>query len=270
MAATGAIAARPRKRTWLDLESGPAPSRSAVLGVRIVFAIVVIAIWEAISASGLFFGDVVPSLVKILASMWRLLIQDAFWTNLQVTALEILVALGIGAAAGIACGIILGANGFLRKAYEPFMYYFSPTPRIILFPIMIMWFGIGVESKVALGALSSFFPIALSTSAGMALIDKVLIRVGRSFRASAWQMATKIYLPAMRVPVLTGIRLGFGLAMITVLLAETKLSNKGLGYLVMQFYQRFDMPTLYALLIVLFLIAGAGNALIGRFERASR
>ena len=268
MAATGTVTAR--KAAWLDLDAVAAPSRAAVAGVRVAVACGIIGIWEALSASGLFFGDVVPSLAKIIPAMLGLLGQDVFWTNLQATAWETVAALAIGAVAGVACGITLGANEFLRKAYEPFLYYFSPTPRIILFPIMIMWFGIGIESKIALGALASFFPIALSTAAGMRGIERVLIRVGRSFRASGWQMATKIYLPAMRVPVLTGVRLGFGGGLITVLLAETKLSNKGLGYLVMQYYQRFDMATLYGLLIILFLLAGVSNALIGRWERAGR
>ena len=80
-------------------------------------------------------------------------------------------------------------------------------------------------------------------------------------------MAVKIYLPAMRVPILNGIRLGMGTAIITVLLGETKLSNQGLGYLIMQIYTRFDMPGLYALLITVFIIAGAVNALIGHFAR---
>ena len=263
MAATPAIGAPRASIASAERE----PSRGAVLAVRVGVVIVALAIWEAISRSGLFFGDVVPSLVKITGGFGKLLALDAFWFNLGVTLLETAVALGIGAAAGIVCGIALGANRFLQRAYEPFIYYLSPTPRIILFPIMIMWFGIGPESKVALGALSSFFPVALSTAAGMGQIEQVLIRVGRSFRATGWQMATKIYLPAMRAPVLNGLRLGFGLAIITVLLAETKLSNKGLGYLVMQFYTRFDMPTLYALLIVLFGLAGLGNALIGAAAR---
>jgi len=187
-----------------------------------------------------------------------------------VTLLEAAAALCIGTFAGVVIGILLGANRFLGAAFEPYLYYFSPTPRIILFPIMIMWFGVGLASKIALGALASFFAVALSTAAGMRQIDKVIIRVGRSFRATPWQMATKIYLPAMRIPVLTGIRLGLGNALITVLLAETKLSNQGLGYMVNTIYQRFDIPTLYALLIIVFIIAGACNAVLGYVARRAR
>jgi NitT/TauT family transport system permease protein len=135
---------------------------------------------------------------------------------------------------------------------------------------MIMWFGVGPGSKVALGALSSFFPVAISAAGGMREIDKVLIRVGKSFRASTWQMATKIYLPAMRPPVVNGLRLGLGLAIIGTLLAETKLSNRGLGYLIIQAYATFDMPRMYALLITLFVLAIGANALVGRLGESRR
>jgi NitT/TauT family transport system permease protein len=244
-----------------------APAPRDVLALRIVVALVILGGWEAMARSGLFYGEVVPSLLKIGASLVKLLSEAVFWRNLQVTTLETMMALAIGAGAGITIGILLGANRFLMRAFEPYVYYLSPTPRIILFPVMIMWFGVGPASKIALGALSAFFAIALSTAAGMRQIDPILIRVGRSFRASSWQMAMKIYLPAMRVPILNGLRLGMGTAIITVLLGETKLSNQGLGYLIMQIYTRFDMPGLYALLITIFVIAGAVNALIGYFAR---
>src|ERR1700675_397881 len=129
---------------------------------------------------------------------------------------------------------------------------------------MIMWFGTGWGSKVAMGGVSCFFPIALNVAAGMRQIDKVLIRVGKSFRANPWQMATKIYLPAMRHPVINGLRLGLGVALIGTLLAETKMSNRGIGFLVIQAYSVFDMPRMYAMLIVLFVLAIGANAIVGR------
>ena len=205
-----------------------------------------------------------PVVWAIGASIGKLLATPAFWSNLQVTAWEVFLSLAIGSSLGIAVGIILGANKFLSAAFEPYVYYIAPTPRIIFFPVMIMWFGVGIASKIALGALSCFFTVALSTAGGMRTIDKTLIRVGHSFRATAWQMGTKIYLPAMRVPVLNGIRLGFGTATVTALLAETKLSNQGLGFMIMQIYARFDMPSLYGLLIIVFVIAGVGNLILGK------
>jgi len=243
---------RLRRDAWL--------LRAAIVGTLLVA-------WEALAASGLLFRDVVPSLAAIGAALGRLLTNADFYGNLGATAVEIGVAMLIGTLLGLAAGITLGANRFLSRAFESLVLYLGPTPKIIFFPVMIMWFGVGAGSKIAMGVVSCFFPVAISAAAGMREIDAVLIRVGRSFRASTWEMVTKIYLPAMRAPILNGIRLGLGVAIIGTLLAETKLSNRGLGYLVIQAYATFDMPRMYALLIVLFVLSIGINALIGRMGR---
>ncbi len=232
---------------------------------RIAIVAVVLVAWEALADSGLLFRDVVPSLVTIAKALLHLLGSADFYANLGVTALEIGLALVIGGLSGLAVGILLGASRFFSRAYEAFIYYLGPTPKIIFFPVMIMWFGVGPGSKIAMGVVSCFFPVAISAAAGMRQIDRVLISVGRSFRATAWQMVTKIYLPAMRAPIVNGVRLGLGVAIIGTLLAETKLSNRGVGYLIIQAYATFDMPRMYALLILLFVLSIGANTVIGHF-----
>jgi NitT/TauT family transport system permease protein len=241
-----------------------APSGNAVMLVRAAIIVAVLAAWEAVADSGLLYRDVVPSLFVIGRALVAVLADPTFYRHLGVTAGEIAAALAIGGLSGLAVGIALGGSRFLGRAFEPYLYYLGPTPKIIFFPIMIMWFGVGPGSKVAMGTLSCFFPVALSAAAGMRAIDPVLVRVGRSFRAGLWQMVTKIYLPAMRFSVVNGVRLGLGVALIGTLLAETKISNQGVGFLIINAYQTFDMPRLYALLIILFVVSIGVNALIGR------
>jgi ABC-type nitrate/sulfonate/bicarbonate transport system permease component len=238
---------------------------SPVTGLRLVIVVAALAAWEALAASGLLYRDVVPSLGAIAASLYRTLADAAFYEHLGTTFYEIALALAFGGLSGLVVGIALGGSRLLRRAYEPMLYYLGPCPKIIFFPLMIMWFGVGPASKVAMGAISCFFPVALNAAGGMRQIDEVLIRVGRSFRANTWQMVTKIYLPAMRHPIINGVRLGLGVALIGTLLAETKLSNRGIGFLVIQAYSLFNMPQMYSLLIVLFVIAIGANALIGHF-----
>lgn len=267
----------------LNLPAAAKPWLEPVTALRIAIVIVTLLLWEAIARSGLLYRDVVPSLAAIGDATWRLLaIPDSqspilsfpltdfelplpsFYWHLWVTSSEVGIALAIGGLSGLLAGLVLGGNRVLSKSFEPYLYYLGPTPKIIFFPVMIMWFGVGPGSKIAMGAISCFFPIALSTAAGMRQIDKVLIRVGQSFRANAWQMAMKIYLPAMRHPTINGVRLGLGVAIIGTLLAETKLSNRGVGFLIIQAYSLFDMPRMYAMLIVLFVVAIGANALVGR------
>lgn len=245
--------------------------RRDVFLVRFAIIAVVLVAWEALARSGLLYRDVVPSLVAIAAALAGLLARADFYANLSVTAAEVGAGLAIGGSAGLATGLVLGGSRFASRAFEAYVYYLAPTPKIIFFPVMIMLFGVGIGSKVAMAALSCFFPVALSVAAGMRGVDAVLVRVGRSFRATTLQMVTKIYLPAMRAPIINGVRLGFGVAVIGTLLAETKLSNQGLGFLVIQAYTLFNMPQMYALLIIIFTVAIGANTLLARLagEQAS-
>ena len=278
-----------------------APLLSPVTVLRIAIIVVVVVLWEtaafiagilsqidpSFASLGLILGKVTPSLIVIGRSLLELLGHadlkwpvsfggsayelwiPAFYWHLYVTLAEVTTATLIGGFAGLIAGLALGANPFLSGAFERYLYYLGPTPKIVFFPIMIMWFGVGPESKVAMGTVSCFFPIALSVAAGMRQIDGVLIRVGMSFRLNTWQMVTKIYLPAMREPIVNGVRLGIGVALIGTLLAETKLSNRGLGFMIIDAYNTFDMPRMYAVLAVLFVIAIGVNTLVGRASRRS-
>jgi len=238
-----------------------------VTALRIGIIVAVLGSWELVAASGLLYRDVVPSLAKIAGALYWTLIDPTFYFHLATTGYEIGIALVIGGLSGLAVGIALGASPLLARAYEAYLYYLGPTPKIIFFPVMIMWFGVGPESKIAMGTVSCFFPIVLSAAAGMRQIEGVLIRVGLSFRLNTWQMVTKIYLPAMREPIVNGVRLGMGVAMIGTLLAETKLSNKGVGFMIIDAYNTFDMPRMYAVLLTLFVIAIGANTLVGRASR---
>ncbi len=244
-----------------------AGNRRAVLLTRLFAALLLLALWQGLACSGLLFRDVVPGVPQITSALLRTLADPEFWSNLGVTGSEFLIAVGIGGLAGLVCGFGLGASKFLACAYENWVYWLAPTPKIIFFPVLLMMFGAGPQSKVAMGVLSSFFPVAISVAAGIRGVDPVLVRVGRSLRASPWQLATKIYLPAVRGSVLNGLRLGFGVAGIGVLLAETKLSRAGLGFMLTDAYRRFDMPQMYALLLLVVLLIAGLNAALARLAR---
>lgn len=252
--------------TALAAPHSPAHNEArAVLLTRLAIIGTILLLWEAMAQSGLLYRDVVPSLTRILRELGLILLDQRFYADLSVTAGEVALATLIGGGAGILTGMALGRSRFLQQAYEPFLHYLGPTPKIVFFPILIMWFGVGPGSKVAMGALSCFFPVAISVAGGMREIDKVLIRVGLSFRLTSLQMISKIYLPAMRAPVINGIRIGLGVAIIGTLLAETKLANQGLGYAVIQTYATFNMPKMYALLLIVFMLAVGINVWLGRY-----
>ena len=237
-----------------------------VLAMRVGAAAGLLALWEGASASGLFYKGVLPSLGQIGPAVVRVVGDPAFARHLGTTAMEVGLALLIGGALGVVVGIVVGGGRWLRAAYEPALHYLAPTPKIIFLPILIVLFGVGPSSKTAMGALSCFFPVALSVASGMALIDPVHLRVARSFGLSRWRTIRSVVLPSLVGPLVTGLRLGLGVAVIGCLLSEIKLSNRGLGFLAIQFYGQFRIPEMYAVLLVVFALAGLGNALFGRIR----
>jgi ABC-type nitrate/sulfonate/bicarbonate transport system permease component len=237
-----------------------------VLVLRVAIIAAVLVSWEALARSGLLFRDVVPPLQAIGGAFVAIVTSAEFYFHLSWTLLEAVIALVIGAVLGVFAGLGLGVSKLLHRAFVPSLYYLGSTPKLVFFPVMIMLFGVGIGSKIALGIISCFFPVALSTAAGVRQINPVLIKVGRSFCADPWHMVRAIYLPAMREPILTGLRLGLGLTVIVTLLAETKLSNQGVGHLIIRAFTTFDMPRMYALLIAVFVIAIAANAALGRLS----
>lgn len=250
--------------TNANLNSVSKAQLPAKLIVRVVSVVVILASWEALARSGLLYKDVVPTLFAILYGIWEVLSDPTFFQQAGVTLSEIGFSVILGAISGIGVGIVLGSRPFVSKVFEPLIHYLAPTPKIIFFPLLIMWFGIGEGSKIAMGTVSSFFPIVLSVASGMRHINPVYVLVGRSFRATPWQQAMKIYLPAMRDPVINGLRLAFGVSTIGVLLAETKFAHSGLGFMVTKYYQQFNMPSMYGIVLIIFAFAIFINWIFGR------
>ena len=241
-----------------------APGMSGSTMPRLVLATLLLAAWQGLAMSGWLFQDVIPRWQTVLGGFAAVLSSRDFYANAFVTGGELVVALAAGGFAGLLVGLALGSSRFISAAFERWVNYLSPMPKIVLFPVLIMMFGVGIGSKMAMGSVSCFFPIAISVAAGVRGVDAALLRVGRSFRASRAQMVRKILLPAMAAPLVNGVRLGFGVALIGVLLAETKLSNQGIGFMIMDAYHRFDMARMYALLILAVAFAATVNLLAGR------
>lgn len=244
--------------------NAPAPRRPFAMAfgvwqVRAATVIVVLIVWEAMARSGLFYKEVIPVVASIAQAMAFEVADPEFYGHLRVTFLEVGVGFVAGSLIGIGSGIALGCHPYLRGAAEPYLNALGATPKIIFLPIIFLFFGVGIESKMAKGALSAFFPTVFSTALGMMLIDRVLIRVGRSFNLSTWQMISKIYLPAMVGPIVVGLRLSMGVTIIGVLVAEIKFANAGLGSRMMIYYEQFKIPSMYAMILILFALAAFAN-----------
>lgn len=260
MAQTGVIQTAPAAKPDTDASVGR---------IRLVTIICLIAAWEFIAllgSMGILYNDVVPSSWKIAVAIYQELISSGFYQDLGITFAEHIVGFIVGSVFAIFVGIWMGTSPLVRGALEPYLNAIGSTPKIIFLPILFLMFGTGIESKMAKGALSAFFPVVFTTALGMTLINPVLIRVGKTFNLNKWQMISKIYMPAMVNPVITGLRLGMAITVIGVLVAELKFADGGLGYRLGIYYEQFRIAPMYAIILLIFAIAAAANVGMTRLQ----
>lgn len=216
-------------------------------------------IWEIVGESRLLFEGIVPSILEIMKAAWTQVSTGFIFPHLLVTVYEAFVGFALALFFGIAMGILLGANPFFRKIFEPPILYFAATPKIILYPIFLMILGVKFESKMAMAALSGFFPIVINTTIAAANINRIFIKVAKSVGASNFQTFARVYMPSMLLPIFTGMRLGIGVSIVGAILGELKVSNAGLGFIIMQAFNHFRIPEMYASILLTFLFAAMVN-----------
>lgn len=248
--------------------AGRALAPAGVPALRIATILGLWAAWEAAARTGLFYEGVVPSSLLVLQSMGRHVVDPMFYAHAWRSIYEIGLGFSIGTVIGLAAGIALGAHRFSNAAAAPYIHGLASTPKIVFLPILMLLLGAGPASKVGMGAFSAFFPMVIAIAAGMKEINSVHVRVARSFNASTWQIVRKVYLPSLVEPAITGMRLGLGVAIIGVLLAEIKFSDRGLGHLAIQHYNFFRVADMYAVLLLTFALAVGANGLMSRVGTA--
>ena len=232
------------------------------LGVQTFTLIIALVIWETIGRTGVLFAELFPPILEILQSLWRYVTTPLIVPHLRASLYEVGGALGIAAAVGIPLGILWGSRQSWLAIVEPLILYAAVVPKIVIFPVFILFLGIDVHSKLAVGAIAAFFPISLLTMAGMREVKRVYVDVARSAGASPYQIATRVYLPAIAGQVFTGIRIGMGAAVTGALLAETKIAKAGLGFMIVEYYGQFRIADMYSLLLFIFILAALANWLM--------
>lgn len=230
----------------------------------------IVAAWELVGRTGVLFAELFPPISEILQSLWRYLSTPLLVPHLQASLYEIGGALALAALFGVPLGILWGSRKSWLEIVEPLILYAAVVPKIVIFPVFILFLGIDVQSKLAVGAIAAFFPISLLTIAGMREVKPVYIDVARSAGASRYQIASRVYLPAIAGQVFTGIRIGLGAAVTGALLAETKIARAGLGFMIVEYYGQFRIAEMYALLLLIFVLAALANwAMKSLFARLS-
>jgi ABC-type nitrate/sulfonate/bicarbonate transport system permease component len=232
---------------------------SPVWALRIGGVVVFLGVWEVLARSGLVLDTVLPPATQVVARIVDVVSRPSFGLDVYASLYEVFIGAAIGALLGIPFGAFMGSSSYLYRLLDPLVYYVGAVPKIVLFPILILFLGTGVESKVGIAAVSAAFPIAVNTALAVREVKPIHVKAAKSLGASRGQLYRFVYTPAILGPVLAGARLGLGVAITAALLAETKVANVGLGFRSIEYYSRLQIAEMYALLLLVFLGAAAIN-----------
>jgi NitT/TauT family transport system permease protein len=211
----------------------------------------VVVLWEVaartVVANPLFFAPL-SAVASRSVELWRAReLQLHIWTSTQ----EFLLGFVLASAMGIVCGVLMASSDTLRDFFDPWVSMLYSTPIIALGPLFILWFGIGIASKIAVIFLVVVFPVLINTFAGLTTTDLNLVEAARSFGASTTQIFTKVRFPAALPFIVTGLRLGVARGLVGVVVAELFGAKAGLGFLILISAQTFDTAGLFVGVIIL-------------------
>jgi NitT/TauT family transport system permease protein len=234
----------PAKSLWRRYDS-------IILGTGSI--VVLLLAWELLprvftlsAGTKLFFTT--PS--QVAGTLWNMFATGTIWTPLGVSASGFAVGLGLAILVGLPLGVLIGRSKTLNAMFDPFITAFNATPRLIFLPLVMLWFGLGLWSKVVIVFIGALFPILINTYEGVRNADKLLVNVVRSFGASEWDIARLVIVPNSMPYIVAGLRLAIGRAVLGVVVAEFFGSEQGLGVIMVQAAGRYQVDVVFSGLIV--------------------
>ncbi|WP_375000851.1 ABC transporter permease [Aeromicrobium sp. CTD01-1L150] len=232
---------------------------SPVWSLRLAAIVVFLGLWEGLARSGLVLDTVLPPATEVFSQIWDVVTRPSFGLDVYASLYAVFIGAAIGALVAVPFGAFMGSREYLHRLLDPLVYYVGAVPKIILFPILILFLGTGIESKVGIAAISAAFPIAVNTALAIREVKPIHVKAARTMGTSRTQLYRFVYTPSILGPMLGGARLGLGVAITATLLAETKVANSGLGFRAIEYYSRLQISEMYALLLVVFVGAALIN-----------
>lgn len=208
------------------------------------------AAWQLFAMVGFIDAGFFPPPTTVMATLWELVGEGTMARETLVTLQRVTLAFFLGVVPGVALGLLMGWVGVVRAIFDPIVTVIYPIPRIAILPLFLVIFGLGSAPVIAITALISFFPAALTTYSGVAGLDKDLPDMARNLGASRVQIMTKIAFPSSLPVMLAGLRLALGVALTGLVAAEFVASQTGLGARIWRFWQLYRIPEMWAYIVV--------------------
>ena len=241
------------------------PMAAAPLLDTSILFVALIAGWQLLSL--LAGPEVLTPPLATVRRLGRLMAEPDFVRHAVETGSAFVVALAISLAGGLVAGVALGAHRLSGEVAEPLLVGLYSIPKITLYPVVLLLFGLGMSAKIAFGAIHGIIPVILFTMNAVRSIPQVYIRAARAMRLTPAQMFTHVLVPASLPEIVTGFRLGFSLTLLGTLIGEMFASQRGIGYLLIKSMENNDIDIIIALALLLVTLATGASWLLLMLER---
>ncbi len=223
--------------------------------------------WELAAQTGLIDVRFFPAPSSIIAKLFEMARSGELTENVLISLQRIVLGFLLGGVPAIVIGIAMGIWRPVRALVDPLIVATYPIPKSSLLPLILLIFGLGEMSKVMMVAIGVFYPMAINATAGVLQINQIYLDVGKSFKASPWDTFRTIALPGALPFIMTGVKLGAGLALILIAVAEMVGARSGIGYMIWSAWETFAVAKMYVGLFVIALIGFAISLLLNEIER---
>ena len=242
----------------------------AVRVVQVAVPVALVALWYLATTRWGVSRILLPNPVEVVRALGNVLATGEYLNDLRVTLTELAIAFTISVSGGITLGYLISRTSFRIRVFDPLLSAIYSVPLILFLPLYVLWFGLGPPSKIALGATISVFPIVLSTVAGFSRVDAMMVTAARSMGASDLQLFRFVLLPAAFPVIIAGARLGFTVALLSIIGSETLASLAGLGHKIVELSEGMEMPRMFAYIAFVVVIAAILNITVSRLEAWGR
>ena len=234
--------------------------------LQIALGVALLVCWQL--ASGRLVDEfMISTPLAVMERLWEWISTGTIFVHVWATVYATLLGFLIGAGLGVVGGVWLGLSPFMSRLLNPFIWAFNALPKVALAPLLILWFGLDISSKVALAAVLVVFLVFVNTFTGVREVDRDLIDTLRLMGATRRQILTKVVLPSATSWIFAGLKTSVPYALIGTIIGEMIAANWGLGYLVQMAGSEFDTAGVFAALVVISALAIFFNELIGAIER---
>jgi len=235
--------------------------------IRIASPLLLLVAWEISVRGGALDARFFPAPTRILETLLKLADSGVLWTNTAASLQRLAWGFLLGGIPALVLGVSMGLYRPLRAAVDPLVAATYPIPKSAIMPLILLIFGLGEASKIVMVAIGVFYPLLINSMAGVLEIDRIYLDVGRNFRASRWQVFRTIALPGALPLIMSGIKLGVGMGLILIAIAEMVGAKSGLGFMIWNAWEILSVETMYVGLIVIAVLGFLFSFSLDELER---